>query len=507
MSLNSACNCCSVPPYPLALAFGYKEKLVKSKFCPTSFQTLWPYLSKAAGTLTPSDPPNPAEGSLFSSLSVSYFDSGESEHGPGDGICWDTVSGQDTFELSANLTEKVNEDLKIKNNDLNRDSPSDQQCSSQCGGPSNPLLEGGGGRDYYSIRNYTSLVQGGCGADYGYPTNHCGVCDPIEEESFYCYGDGSEPITSEDTTTETFSWSVNGCKAYSQPSYADYPSAQGTATTTSTSEANCCFSFVCQAQVNSSPSPNPFSQTTTQPYNIVDLPFDLEKTTTTPVEPIDISDVIDAAFSKLDSIEYFAPEGEEYFWETSYQQLQVSYGRFSSPFSESGFSNYAEVTLSQKEYIIRIGAPPPTCYIKLWFVEEFLPSPLPENWEIGLDGQPIPQRLSSFEIEHDFQTGGVIPKKCYKDTNINFTGEDGFSFVPENSTLLTPEPRTLTPPDEVGTKTVRLLKYSLLKDYTPKDPYLVLDPLSGQYFYTQDCKPNGYPNPTAATNDPRISCE
>jgi hypothetical protein len=500
MSLNSACNCCSFPPYPLALVFGYKEKLVKSKFCPTSFQTLGPYLSKAAGTLTPSDPQNPAEGSLFSSLTVSYFDIGEDGQEPSDGICFDTVSGQDTFELSANLTEKVNEDLKIKNNDLNRDSPSDQQCSSQCGGPSNPLLEGGGEREYYSERNYTSLVQGGCGADY---LNYCGECP----EEIYCYGDGSEPITATNTTTEAFSWSVNGCRAYSQPAFADYPSAQGTAIRTDTSEANCCFRFVCLAVVNSSPSPNPFSQTTTRPYNIVDLPFDLEKTTTTPIEPIDINDVTEAAFSKLDSVEYFAPEGEEYFWETTYQQLQVSHGRSSSPFSESGFSNYAEVTLSQKEYIIRIGAPPPTCYIKLWFVEEFLPSPLPENWEIGLDGQPIPQKLSSFEIERDFQNGGVIPKKCFKDKNINFTGEDGVSFVPENSILVTPSPLTLTAPNEAGTKTVRLLKYSLLKKYTPKDPYLVLDPLSGGYFYTQDCKPNGYPAPDAAARDPRISCE
>lgn len=499
MNLNSACNCCSFPPYPFVLAFGYKDKIVKSKFCPTAFQILWPYLNKAAGTLTPSDPPNPAEGSLFSSLSVSYFESGESEEEPNDNICFDLVSGRDTFELSANLTEKVNEDLKIKTNDLNRDIPSDQQCSSQCGGPSNPLLEGGGGRNYYSERNYTSLVQGGCGADY---VNYCGECP----DSTFCYGDGSEPITVENTTTQIYSWSVNGCRAYVNFPSIDYPSTHGTVTTTSTSEANCCFSFVCLAVVNRSPSPNPFSQTTTQTYNIVDLPFNLEKTTTTPVEPIDISDVIEAAFSKLNSVEYFAPEGEEYFWETTYQQLQVSHERSSSPFSESGFLNYAEVTLSQKEYIIRIGAPPPTCYIKLWFVEEFLPSPLPENWEIGLNGQPIPQRLSSFEIEHNFQSGGVVPKKCFKDKNINFTGEDGFSFVPENSTLLTPQPRTLNVPNETGTKTVRLLKYSLIKNYIPKDPYLVLDPLSGQYFYTQDCKPNGYPDPTA-DNDPRISCE
>ena len=497
MSLNSACDCCSVPPYPLELFFGNKRKIVRSKFCPTEFQVLWPYVNKANGTLTPSDPPNPANGSLFSSLSISYSDMGKSEQEPDDNICFDLVSGEDTFEFSANLIEKVSKD-KIKTNDLYRDSPLDQQCSGQCGGPSNPLLEGGGEREYYSERKYESLVQGGCGADY---LNYCGGCT----ESIYCFGNGSNPITVEYTTTETFLWSVNGCREYKQPSYADYPSAQGTATTTSTIESNCCFRFVCLAQVNSSPSPNPFSQTTTQPYNIVDLPFDLEKTTTTPIEPIDISDVIDAAFSKLGSVKYFAPEGDEYFWDDLSMPLQVSHSRSSSPFSESGFSNYAEVTLSQKEYIIRIGAPPPTCYIKLWFIEEFLPSPLPENWEIGLDGQPIPEIVSNFEIEHNFQNGGVIPKNCFKDKDINFT--DGYFFVPENSILLTPSPLTLAVPDKLGTKTLKLLKYSLLKDYTPNDPHIVLDPLSGIFFYTQDCKPNGYPDPTAANNNPLISCE
>ena len=477
--------------------FGYRVKNVRAKFCATAFQTLGQYLSKAAGTLTPSNPPNPAEGSLFSSLTISYFDSGETNGGSGEGICFDTVSSKDTSELRANLTEKVKEDLKIKTNDLNRDGPSDQQCSGQCEGPSNPKLEGSGGRDYYSERNYTTLASGGCGADY---FNSCGGCP----DDIYCYGDGSEPITVKNTTTEAFSWSVNGCRAYSQPAFADYPSAQGTAIRTDTSEANCCFSFICLAQVNSSPSPNPFSETTTQSYNIVDLPFDLDKTTTTPIEPIDISDVTAAAFSKLDSVEYFAPEGEEYFWTDQF--VQAGYSRFSRPFSEAGFANSAEVDLSESQYVVRIGQPTATCYIKLWFIEEFLPSPLPENWPIDpVWGTPMPQKFSSFEIEHDFQEGSVIPNRCFENKNINFA--DGDSFAPENSTLLTSEPRTLTPPNELGTKTVRLLKYSLLKNYTPKDPYPAFDPLSGGYFYTQDCKPNGYPDPTAAINDPRISCE
>jgi hypothetical protein len=494
MSLNSACNCCATDPNSLTIYFGYKVKNVRAKFCPTAFQTLWPYLSKAAGTLTPSNPPNPAEGSLFSGLTVSYFDSGETNGGFGEGICFDTVSSKDTSELRANLTEKVKEDLKIKTNDLNRDSPSDQQCSGQCEGPSNPKLVGSGGRDYYSERNYTSLAQGGCGADYGYPTNHCGICDPIVEESFYCYGDGTQPITVKDTTTETFSWSVNGCRAYtpSEPSYNDYPSTEGTATTTSTSEANCCFSFVCLAQVNSSPSPNPFSETTTKEYNIVDLPFDLDKTTTAPIEPIDISDVTAAAFSKLESIEYFTPEGEEYFWTFLPEAI---HSRTSSPFSESGFNNSAEVGLSQLQYIIRIGRPTVTCHIKLWFEERFLPSPLPEDWPRDpVTGYPTPETLSSFEIEYDFATGGEVSKTCYKSEEIDFIGPDG-SFVPENSTLLTPTPRILTPSNTTGTKFISLIKWSLIKGYTPNTPYVDLtNPENPRY--TQGCKPDGFPDPS-----------
>lgn len=468
------------------------------------------FLDKAAGTLTPLNS-NPAEGELFSSLTIAYSENGSSEEEPLESLCFDLVSGSDTFEEIANVTEKVDNDLtiKIKSNDLHRDSLADQLCSSECGGPNNPTLEGAGNSEYYSIRNYTSLQQGGCGADY---LDYCGDCP----NQTYCYGDGTEPIEVEHTTTETYEWSVDGCREFVEPSSAaDYPSAEGTLTTTTTIAANCCFSFVCNGEVNSSPSPNPYSNTVTStPYNVIDVTNDyLENTTTTPIEPIDISDVTDAAFEKLGEVEYFAPEGG-YFWvygspnyASQLYGLQVSHTRYSKPFSEYGFANLAEVTLSEKQYIIRIGEPPPTCYIKLWFVEEFLPNPIPENWEIGLDGHPIPQRLASFEIEHDFGSGGVIPKSCYKDTDINFEGEDQ-SFVPENSTLLEGV-RTLNTPEERGTTAVKLLKYSLLKNYVPNDPYLHEDVHLQSVYYTQDCKPNGYPYPEAAVYGQLqgISCE
>jgi len=460
MSINHACNCCDSVSAELDLYYGYKDKYVKADFCKTSFQFLSSYQNKATGTLIPSVPPNPEEGSLFSNLSVSYSDAGSEEYPLTEGACFD-VSGSDTFNIRADLIEKVDTELRIQIRDLNRGGSEDQLCSSACGGSGNPILFGNGGRDYYSERTYLA-----------------GNCDDSEVR-----------IQVDDTATETFAWSVDGCRAFErfQPAFDDYPSALGTATVTTTSEANCDFNFVCGAVRYTSPDPNPYENTTVNEYNIVDLPFNLEKTTATAVDPIDISDVIDAAYEKLESIEYFAPEGETHFWNLS--SPQTEYSRSSSPFSESGFNNYAELTLSQKEYIIRIGKPSPTCYIKLWFEEQFLPSPIPEDWPLNpVTGQPIPETLSSFEIEHNFSAGGEIPKKCYKSEGIDFMGEDG-SFVPENSTLITPEPRTLTPPTTNGTKFISLIKWSALKGYTPNTPYLV------DSNYTQGCKPDGFPNP------------
>jgi len=499
--LNSACNCCAYPFQQNSIGVGYKEKLIKSRFCGVENAYLGPYHGIAHGTLTPSIPQNPESGELYSSLNVVYYDSGDDTVEPSEGICFDTVSGSSDFEIEADLIERVEEDYKILSNDLLRDNQSLQTCSSVCGGPKKPKLIGGGGRTYNSTNTYSSLVQGGCGADY---FNYCGDCP----DDIYCDGDGSNPIIVTNTDNEVYVWSVNGCR---EP--INYPSAQGTYTRTQTSEANCCFRFVCLAQVNSSPTPNPYSNTTVQPYNIVDLPYNLNKTTATPIEPIDISDVTDAAFSKLAATAYFAPEGEDNIWSVnvlaaggSLQDnsdsvpillLTSSHTRYSSPFSESGFSNSAEVTLSEKEYTLAIGAPTASCYIKLWFIEEFLPQEIPEDWPTDPNGQPMPERLTSFEIEKDFSDDSEISGRCYKGPDeINFNDPINFSINPTNSTIITDSPRVLTAPTSSGTKYLKLLKFSYLKNYTPNDPYFVLDESSGEYFSTQGCKPNRTPNPT-----------
>jgi hypothetical protein len=489
--INSACDCCDFPYANIVIGFGFKIKTARAKFCKTNFNFFGQsYLSMAAGTLTPSNPPNPTSGELYSSIKVNYYDDYDITGGFVDGICFDTTSSRSTYEEDSELIEIV-ENNKIKTNDLINDSVLEQACSSDCGSPQKPKLIGYNSIHYYSESELTTLVGGGCGADY---FSYCGGCD--NEDDFFCYGDGEEPIVLNNTNDEKYESSVNGCKQIT----GQYQ-VNGTYTKTQTVQPNCCFAFVCLAVVNRSPNPSsdPFLQTTVENYDVLSLPFNIENTTAEAIEPIDISDVIDAGFAKLNEIDYNTesePIYDGYSWQitgvSSYLGnglvlASVSHELDSSPFSESGFSNDAQITLSELEYSLRIGAPTASCYIKFWFVEEFLPQTIPIDWPKNFTGNPIPTIVNSFTIEHEFANGGEIENKCYK-KNINFTEENTYSTKIENSTLITESPLTLTTPTEAGTKNLKLLKFSFLKNYTPNDP----DPI----YYTQGCKPNGFPDPT-----------
>lgn len=455
MKPNNACNCCNIPTPPFFF-FGYKDKIIKSKFCPTNFKFLTaPYQQKAAGTLTPSDPPNPESGPLFSGLSVSYSDSSSSVYenpnpvftggsffAP---ICSILIESSSSNNISASYVETATEN-KIKSNDLYRDEPSEQLCSNICGSPNNPILQGSSNSNYFSSSKFK-------------------LNNPPQFSNVTV------------TDSETFNSSVNGCRENNS-----YPSAQGTYNRTQTRGSDGSYNFICGGVRYTTPSPNPTITTTSAEYNVVNLPFNLDKTTTTAIDDLDIKNVIDEASNKLNDVEYYAPEGEDYFWNS--ESIQTKYSIFSSPFSESGFANFAEVTLSEKEYILRISAPTVSCYVKVWIVEEFLPQEPPEDWPKNLDGSPKPERISTLEIEHNFQEGDVIDGTCYQDENINFTGQDGLSFVPENSILLTESPIKMEAPEKKGTKTLKILKYSFLENYIPDDPDSV-----------PYCNPNGFPNP------------
>lgn len=485
--MNSACNCCQQPPNEGGFYIGTRTKSVRAKFCGNSAGVLYQYNSLAEPEFIPSSPANPLSGELYTDLTVNYSLRIDEETPASEGLCFDITGGSSYTDKEITLTRTIAPEKKIKTADLYRDSPIEQSCPSDCGSSSNPVLTGNSVVEYYTEVTFTSLIQGGCGADY---LNSCGDCP----DEIYCYGDGSNPIVLSNTRTETFTTSVNGCALSGSYSYNDYPSASGTAVTTQTSESNCCFAFVCAAQVSGHPE-GPQETTDTDPYNIVVFPPLDENTTAQALVPIDISDVIDAAKQKLSDTDYFVsnalPIGDTTFdWSYGAYDPQASAGFsiYSSPFSESGFANNAEVDLTETEYVIATGQPTGTCYIKLWLEEHFLPQTLPEDWPIDeATLLPIPIKTRAFQIEHNFaKTEG---NSCYLPPNkINGYSPD-LSFNPDNLVKIM-EPKILAPPEEAGSKYVKILKYSYIKGYEPNTPYIE----NGSY--TQGCKPNGFPAPT-----------
>jgi hypothetical protein len=503
--MNSACNCCQQPPDGNGFYIGIRVKSVRAKFCAAFLPSvlggnvLSAYESLATPDLVPSNPSNPLSGELYTDITVNYSKRIDEEIPASEGICFDVAGGSSYTDKEITLTRTVDPNKKIKTADLYRDSPIEQSCPSDCGSSSNPVLTGNSFVEYYTERTLTSLVQGGCGADY---LNSCGNCP----DDIYCYGGGSNPIVLTQTSKETFTTSVNGCALSGSFSYTDYPSANGEAITTQTSESNCCFAFVCNSEVFGHPSGQQ-ETTDTDPYNIVIFPPLDENTTAQALAPIDISDVIDAAKQKLNDTDYFVPNaspiGDTTFdWSygaydpqsqagNPYTPLSAGFSIYSSPFSESGFGNNATVDLSEIEYVIATGQPTGTCYIKLWFEEHFLPYPLPEDWPIDeVTLLPIPIKKSEFQIEHDFAK--TEENLCYLPPDqINGYSPD-LLFNPDNLVKIM-EPKILTPPEEAGSKYVKILKYSYVKGYEPNDPYIE----NGSY--TQGCKPNGFPAP-------QISC-
>jgi hypothetical protein len=171
---------------------------------------------------------------------------------------------------------------------------------------------------------------------------------------------------------------------------------------------------------------------------------------------------------------------------------------YSSPFSESGYGNFCQLDLSATEYRIAFPESPGTCYVKLWFDEEFLPLPLPEDWPINpFSGRPQPQVTGSFSIEHKFAT--TKNKSCFVEL-----ADRGFvdgNFLPANF-IFHDEVRYLEAPSTSGTKFVRLRKYSYVEGYEPNDPFLV------DNLWSQGCKPNGFPiNPATEACEPELPPE
>jgi hypothetical protein len=492
--MNSACNCCSndAGPYKFELWVGTRRKQVRAKFCPigsSSYTALRFYRGEAAPELVPSDPANPAEGELYTDLSVSYSFNNTETLEPEEGICFDLVSGSDTVDRSINLNEAVNEDLKIKVTDLLRDSPQDQLCSTECGSSANPILSGSGSWSSTSERSYSTSYAGGCGANLG---DYCGPCPEIDGDPQYeCFGDGTQDITVDESTTEESNFSVNGCADNSGPfGSAAWPSTSGTFTTTINNEANCCFAFTCGGFGNFSPDPNPYESTVTDDYDIIDLPPIDEHLTATAINPIDIADVIAAAEEHFASVEYFSSlEDGSAEW-SSGLDVSAAHTRYSSPFSESGFDNSAEVSLEGTEYQLALSAPPITCYVKLWLAEEFLPQDYDNDNRDPITGELIREQLRTFTVEHRFPKGDLA-NTCYKPPDqVGGFGPEGFD--PQFLSIITEDSLVLDPPAQAGTVRVRLVKYSLIEGYEPNDP----QPDPTESFYTQGCKPNGFPDPT-----------
>lgn len=568
LGLTSPCDCCQQPSTQGIIFLGVRKKAARAVFCGVSDVStfLSGYRHLAVPEPIASVPPNPAEGELYTDVVVTYNRASSETIDPSEGQCFNTVTGEIEDEEQFTLKEFVDPEFpefKILTIDtMSEPWPDLVPCLSGCGSSSNPKLEGAGtSRDFNSM-TYSSLVQGGCGADYG---NYCGDCP----DDFYCYGNGN-PIIATNSTESTYEWEVDGCR----------DSATGTVTTIESSEANCCFAFVCNGIVSQSPDPNPSVNETVTEYNQIDLPDPItletddnapcvvngqlffvvdqvngrntykdssqenyieynesdgrwrygessgsyqqsERTTalypwlaTWPsegltvqrggatataeaVDPIDIKDVIKAAEEKLMIVPYKTLYGGDYdFTEslTAFRDSQglfagvdtgASYSRRTSPFSESGFGNFAQVDMSEVEYVIAVERPPATCYIKMWLVEEFLPSPLPEGWPTNpTTGVPEKQVIGSFEVEHHFpNTGDGL---CHKQPDATFFG----------TLSIISEPRIQNAPSETGKKSIRLIKYSLLEGYTPNDPYIE------NGYANQDCKPNQFPNPAIPCKEP-----
>ena len=276
---------------------------------------------------------------------------------------------------------------------------------------------------------------------------------------------------------------------------------------------------MCQAQVQQHPG-GEITENTGDTYNIATFPPIDEYISAQLGEPTLIEDIIAQTEEIFAETPYsgppedlltfpFEPDASDlgYYWspvnstvEGNYPVSEVSASRalYSIPFSSFGFGNSCQLELSASEYQIGFSESSGTCYVKLWFDEEFLPSPVPEGWPINpFNGWPKPEVKGSFSIEKTFPT--TKNNLCF----VEFA-DRGFvdgGFFPANF-ILHDEVRSIQPPSTAGTNFVRLRKYSFVKGYEPNDPFLVDDS------WSQGCKPNGFPiNPATEDCGPELALE
>jgi hypothetical protein len=561
------CNCCdSGKPPEIGFYFAFRNKNIKSEFCGGPQEWI---LSNYHSLLNPENitiPPysSPVFGELHADISISYLKTTNEEIEPSEGICFDTAGGgySDTSTVF-NYTRSTNPDLRVAFRDstgsfyrktiveqevdpetgelvdvldeegntipvLDENGEPDTEksykdsiclspacCSAECGSPANPFLEGNTLRVFESLSKLTTTGGGGCGANY---LNFCGPCDP--PQALGCSGDGTTPITLDLFDKEVYTTNTEkGCRIYPPRPGTYYPlgsyATTGTYTREQKSTANCCFAFVCQAQVQQHPGEET-TENIEETYDSATFP------------PLD--EYISAQLGEPTLIEDIIAQTDEFFMETpyaidetslwyngdpslypngliapvgsvidySYPSSVVSSSRilYSSPFSESGYGNFCQLDLSAAEYRIAFLESPGTCYCKLWFVEEFLPSPIPEDWPIDPFSEwPQPQTVRSFVVEHTFAT--TANKSCFVELS-----DRGSLENPSKNLILSDTVSVLEPPTTSGTKFVRLRKYSYVEGYEPNDPFLV----DGSW--SQGCKPNGFPiNPATETCEPELSSE
>ncbi len=154
--------------------------------------------------------------------------------------------------------------------------------------------------------------------------------------------------------------------------------------------------------------------------------------------------------------------------------LSNGQGRSSEAYKFTSPTNTLET--SQQEFKFRLKHQPTgTCYLKVWFEKEIL------NWKSSTDQCPVlvedgdPEK-EDIDEPYEWEGSGY---PCFEDKEKSPT---------ECENAIYSEPKTITA-QENQSVSVRIKKWSIIKDYEPDDP---------DENGCQGCKPNGFPIPNPA---------
>lgn len=522
------CNCCdSGRPPEIQFFLAFRNKSIIGKFCGTGVTSIgsqgFPTVLSGYNSLVQPenltlivDPPNPTTGELHTDISVSYQTTTREDIEPEEGFCFDGLAGgyNETSALYS-FTRSTNPELRISFQDSTgifyRKPVVEQETDLETGelvdvldegGNTIPVLDANG--EQVTEKSYLTTT---CPEDCGSPNNPflegetLQIFESLSVLGICCCEDGDTLVTEEIFDREVYESST----AKSCASFGSFDTT-GSYTREQKSEANCAYNIVCGAVRYTHPGGEVVEPFIDEPTNsIASFPPLDENTSAQLGEPTLIEDVIAKTEESFLGTPYSVDQGSIWFGDPNLTELiapvnftvenpgsfvTATRNFFSVPFASFGFGNFCQLELSGAEYRIAFAESPGTCYVKLWFDEQFLPlDPLPEG--------EYPQVTGSFSIEQKFPT--TSNKSCFVEINDRGLGPNG-AFYPANF-IYHYEVRQLLPPAISGTNILRVRKYSFVEGYEPNDPFLV--PYEDGEVFSQGCKPNGFPiNPATEACGP-----